>query len=199
MTTTTTTDIQIPFEGVYYRLPNNWYKLLNVKDYENRQFNYLEIGAFYGANIIFFAYTYGKHKDTKLYCIDPYEDYDEYDEYKNKQDSHYSSFIKNVNNNNLNDKIILKRGYSNIEIPKFDNEFFDIIYIDGNHEPEFVLEDAVLSFRKLKIGGIMIFDDYFHNGFNSTKKGIDAFINVYSNKCEFIGVEDHQIFIKKIK
>ena len=34
--------------------------------------------------------------------------------------------------------------------PKFKDEFFDIIYIDGNHEPEYVLEDAVLSFRKLK-------------------------------------------------
>jgi hypothetical protein len=37
------------------------------------------------------------------------------------------------------------------EIPKFEDNFFDIIYIDGkNHEPEYVLEDAVLSFRKLK-------------------------------------------------
>jgi hypothetical protein len=35
----------------------------------------------------------------------------------------------------------------------------DIIYIDGNHGPEYVLEDADLSFRKLK-NGIMIFDDY---------------------------------------
>ena len=45
----------------------------------------------------------------------------------------------------------------------------------------------------------MIFDDYFHNGLNSTKKGIDAFLSAYSNRYEFIGSQDHQIFIKKIK
>lgn len=193
------TDIQIPFKGIYYRLPTNWYKILDVKDYENRQLNYLEIGSFYGANIIFFAYTYGKHLETKLYCIDPYEDYNEYNEYKNKQNEHYLTFLENVSNNNLNDKIILKRGYSNNEIPKFDNNFFDIIYIDGNHGSEYVLEDAVLSFRKLKIGGIMIFDDYFWDGLNGPKKGIDAFLNAYSSRIEFIGFQDHQMFIKKIK
>ena len=193
------TNIQIPFKGTCYRLPSNWYRFLDVKDFENKQLNYLEIGVFYGANIIYFAHTYGKHPETKLYCIDPFEDYDNYDEYKNKQNEHYNTFLENVNNNNLNDKIILKKSYSNNVILSFDDDFFDIIYIDGNHEPEFVLEDAVLSFRKLKRDGIMIFDDYFHNGLNSTKKGIDAFLSAYSNRYEFIGSQDHQIFIKKIK
>jgi hypothetical protein len=86
-----------------------------------------------------------------LYCIDPWEDYDDYSEYKNKQQSIYNSFINNIENSGVKDKIIIiNRGYSNLEIPKFQDNFFDIIYIDGNHEPEYVLEDAVLSFRKLK-------------------------------------------------
>ena len=110
-------------------------KIDNIIDYENREINYLEIGVFYGANIIYFANTYGKHPKTKLFCIDPFEDYEDYNEYMNKQEEHYSSFIENINNNNLNDKIIIKRGYSNLEIPKFHDNFFDIIYIDGNHEP----------------------------------------------------------------
>ena len=190
---------EIPFKGIHYKLPNNWYNFIDVKDYENKKINYLEIGVFYGANIIYYANTYGKHPETKLYCIDPFEDYNEYDEYKNKQNEHYHTFLENVNNNNLNDKIILKRGYSNIEILKFDDNFFDFIYIDGNHEPEYVLEDAVLSFRKLKNDGIMIFDDYCTGGLNTTKKGIDAFLNSYSNRFKFIGLQFDQIFIRKIK
>ena len=39
-------------------------------------------------------------------------------------------------------------------------ESFDIIYIDGSHAVNDVLEDAVLSFRLLKPEGILIFDDY---------------------------------------
>lgn len=38
--------------------------------------------------------------------------------------------------------------------------YYDIIYIDGGHKGKVVLEDAILSFRLLKVGGVMIFDDY---------------------------------------
>jgi predicted O-methyltransferase YrrM len=138
------------FVGIHYRLANNWLNHIDITNYYNREIKYLEIGAFYGANILSVAQTYGLHNNSKLYCIDPWEDYDEYPEYKKEQSSIYNSFIKNIENSGVKDKIIINRGYSNLEIPKFQDDFFDIIYIDGNHEPEYVLEDAVLSFRKLK-------------------------------------------------
>lgn len=59
----------------------------------------------YGANLLSVANTYGLHNDTKLYCIDPWEDYDEYEEYKNIQSSIYNSFIENINNSGINEKI----------------------------------------------------------------------------------------------
>lgn len=74
------------------------------------------------------------------------------------------------------------------------DKFFDIIYIDGNHEPEYVMEDAVLSFRKLKEGGIMIFDDY-----GWTQRGIDGFMRGYYKKIQIIGEFCTQVFIKKLK
>ena len=75
----------IRFSGIHYRLANNWFNHINVSNYDNKQINYLEIGTFYGANILSVANTYGLHNDSKLYCIDPWEDYDEYSEYKNQQ------------------------------------------------------------------------------------------------------------------
>ena len=138
------------FVGTVYRLANNWFDNIDINNYKDRQINYLEIGAHYGANILSVEKTYGLHNDSKLYCIDPQEDYCDYPEYKNQQSTIYNSFINNIENSGAKDKIIIHRGYSNLEIPKFQDEFFDIIYIDGNHEPEYVLEDAVLSFRKLK-------------------------------------------------
>ena len=133
-----------------------------------------------------------------MYCIDPWEDYDDYNEYKNQQPKIYNSFINNVENSGVKDKIIINRGYSYLEIPKFPDEFFDIIYIDGNHEPDYVLEDAVLSFRKLKKNGIMIFDDYGWGGPDLTKKGIDGFLSGYHKKINYLGERSTQIFIKKI-
>lgn len=37
---------------------------------------------------------------------------------------------------------------------------FDFIYVDGLHLSQDVLYDALLSFDLLKVGGILIFDDY---------------------------------------
>ena len=187
------------FKGTQYRLANNWYNIINLNDYKDKPINYLEIGVFYGANIISVAMTYGLHKESKLYCIDPWEDYNEYVEYKNEQPQIYDTFIENIKNSGFQDKIIINRGYSNKEIYKFDDEFFDIIYIDGNHEPEYVLEDAVSSFRKLKVNGIMIFDDYGWCGPDLTQKGIDAFLSGYSKRIQYLNNVETQVFIKKLK
>ena len=186
------------FSGIQYRLANNWFDIVDINLYQNKPIKYLEIGTFYGANILSVADSYGKDSDSKLYCIDPWEDYDDYPEYKNRQHSIYNSFINNVERSGVKDKIIINRGYSNIEIPKFEDDFFDIIYIDGNHEPEYVLEDAVLSFRKLKKNGILIFDDYGWGGPDLTQRGIDGFLSGYHKKIQNLGVRDSQVFVRKL-
>lgn len=187
------------FVGIQYRLADNWFKFVPPIYYTNKPINYLEIGTFYGANILSVAKNYGTHLNSKLYCIDPWEDYSEYSEYKNQQPQIYNTFLNNIEKSGEKDKIIIRRGISNIEVPKFDNDFFDIIYIDGNHEPEYVLEDAVLSFRKLKKNGIMIFDDYGWGGPNLTQKGIDAFLSGYHKRIKNLGISNNQAFIAKLK
>lgn len=188
-------------QGTHYRLSDCWFPHVDVNFYNNRPINYLEIGSFYGANCISVAKTYGLHSDSKLYCIDPWEDYEDYPEYKDQQSNIYNTFIKNVESFDLQNKILVNRGYSNIEIPKLQDNFFDIIYVDGNNEPEYVLEDAILSFRKLKIGGIMIFDDYGWGGPDLTQRGIDAFLSGYYKRIEIIRIDldSTQVFIRKIK
>jgi predicted O-methyltransferase YrrM len=183
------------FTGDKYRLADNWYSILPVEEY-NKPINYLEIGTFYGGNLFSVGESYGIHKDSKLYCIDPWEDYEDYDEYRGQQQNTYNSFLNNIENSGQKENIVICRGYSSKEIPKFKDEFFDIIYIDGNHEPHYVLEDAVLSFRKLKKGGIMIFDDY-HWVWHTTQKGIDAFRNCFCNKITDLGTIETQVIIKK--
>ena len=51
--------------------------------------------------------------------------------------------------------------------------FFDLIYIDGAHDSQNVLFDAVISFKLVKKGGVIIFDDY------SWKQIINANISFY--------------------
>ena len=47
------------FKGIQFRLADNWFNTINVNDYNNKPINYLEIGTFYGANIISVGLTYG--------------------------------------------------------------------------------------------------------------------------------------------
>ena len=71
----------------------------------------------------------------------------------------------------------------------------DLIYIDGSHQAPDVLSDAVIGFSLLKVGGLMIFDDYlWHMGpvlqrdpLNMPKPGIDAFMNLFMRKMGVIG------------
>ena len=187
------------FIGPRYRLADNWYPFIPLEEHRNKPIRYLEIGTFYGSNLVSVAETYGAHKDSQLHCIDPWEDYEDYPEYKEQQQTTYATFLTNVENSGAKDRIVVHRGYSNREIPTFEDNFFDIIYVDGNHEPEYVLEDAVLSFRKLKPHGFMIFDDYGWGGEDLTKRGIDGFLNGYHKRIRYLGMQETQVFIQKIR
>ena len=189
------------FEGKYYRQADNWYSIIPRKDFEFKPIKYLEIGTFYGANLISVFKSYAAHPESKLYCIDPWLDYQDYTEYKSvDKENIYNTFLRNIENCADKDRIIINRGFSNEQIPKYEDDFFDIIYVDGNHEPEYALEDAVLSFRKLKIGGLMIFDDYGIGGPDLTKRGIDGFLSGYHKRIEVIKLNHNmQTFIRKIR
>jgi hypothetical protein len=63
------------FRGIYYRLASNWFRHIPVADFAARAINYLEIGAFYAANLVTVAASYGAHADSVLHAIDPWIDY----------------------------------------------------------------------------------------------------------------------------
>jgi len=87
-------------------------------------------------------------------------------------------------------------------------EHYDIIYIDGSHATADVMEDAVLSYRLLKTGGILIFDDYLWMG--AIKKGelthdadedfpklaIDRFVESFADRLDVIH-NGYQLILKK--
>jgi SAM-dependent methyltransferase len=68
------------------------------------------------------------------------------------------------------------------------SELFDFIYIDGSHLASDVLSDAILAFHLLRVGGIMVFDDYAWRSsrpddvLDHPKLAIDAFTNIFFRK-----------------
>lgn len=79
---------------------------------------------------------------------------------------------------------------------------FDVVYIDGSHWAKDVLSDAVLAFKMLKKGGIMIFDDYGWTDLGddpqaSPKAGIDAFLQGHEGLVEVLHI-GFQVVVERI-
>ena len=185
---------RLGFTGRAFRTATFWTEIIPVSD-PPVKLNYLEIGTYQGANAMTFEALYGQHNDTQIHCIDPWENYDEYDEYKESQNENYKAFLSNISRAKSLHKYYIHRGYSNEVIPQFADDFFDVIYVDGNHQPQFIMEDAVLSFTKLKVGGYLVFDDY---NWDQASKGIDTFYEAYQKNLEFVACVNFQIFFKKV-
>jgi hypothetical protein len=171
------------FEGrFYYKFPDqNWGPHIPIP---NGPINYLEIGVADGANAILVSKSYAKHPDSRIYCVDPWIDYDEYPEYKGEQQVGFSTFLSNIQKLTTN-KFIIVRGMSDRIVPTFANEFFDIIFVDGNHETEYVYRDGIMALQKVKVGGYIVFDDYIST-WKQTMVGIDKFIGEFKDKIDII-------------
>ena len=61
---------------------------------------------------------------------------------------------------NKNSNVFLHKGKSYDILEKFDNNYFDIIYIDGDHTYDGVKLDLQISYEKVKNGGYICGHDY---------------------------------------
>ena len=186
------------FEGRYYnKNPGiNWSTFIPITA---KPIKYLEIGVSDGGNAIHIANSYCKNPESKIYCVDPWMDYDGYPENKGRQEKGWLTFNKNIQRSGSYSKFIIKRGLSEDIVPTFDNEFFDLIFVDGNHETAYVYADGKMAFDKAKTGGNIIFDDYSSNWIQ-TMKGIDMFLDEYKTRIKILSKSNKfvQVIIQKL-
>jgi predicted O-methyltransferase YrrM len=88
-----------------------------------------------------------------------------------------------------------------LKLPSVLSQKFDFVYIDAGRHAKNVLEDAILSFALLNEGGLIVFDDYTtskKHDYTCPKKGIDAFLDMYSDELKVINTS-WQVIAKKVK
>ena len=173
-----------------------WNQVLS--QFKNQPINVLEIGSYEGKSATWLLDNILTHPNAKLFCCDPFSGSVEH----NSQNMNiYDIFINNIKSHIP--KVTICRGYSYdlLKSTLLKNNRFDFIYIDGDHHPYSALEDAVLCFRILKYGGIMIFDDYEWKGYSelhTPKFGVDGFILGYKNLIDIIHIGYQYIIRKKL-
>lgn len=136
-------------------------KLVNFNFKSRTDLVMLEIGSYAGQSTECF---YLSNKFKQIYCIDPWSNYNDpgdFASYTNHlAESEFDKRIANMEN-------IYKLKAFSYEIHElFQNEFFDLIYIDGCHTYEAVKQDIKLYLPKLKADGVLAGHDFNLPGVN---------------------------------
>ncbi len=126
-----------------------------------------------------------------------------------KEQLEKENFIENnfLHNISFFDRINFQihKGYSQLILPTLpQKEKYDLIYIDASHKADDTFVDAYYAHKMLKVGGILIFDDYgwidptnTHIS-NSPGLGIEVFGTMYDNQYNVI-LKGYQVGFQKIK
>ena len=122
-----------------------------LSEFKDKPSTFLEIGSFEGMSTIWMLENILTNKESKLFCIDAWAEW---------TGDAFVRFVENINKTGLKDKVRIVKGDSSEELRIFPKEYFDFIYVDGDHDEKAVIKDAIGSFRVLKKGGIIAFDDY---------------------------------------
>jgi hypothetical protein len=156
--------------------------------------NILEIGSYEGRSAVFFL---KKFSNSRIKCIDTWSGSDEHN---------YSDFTKIENNFDLNtgqfqnDNRLYKYKMTSNDFFLTNNNKFDFIYVDGDHNADQVYLDILNSWRVLNKGGYLLLDDYMWWYYKDLKKNpstpINKFITNNINKISFLKIW-HQVIIQK--
>jgi predicted O-methyltransferase YrrM len=120
----------------------------------------LEIGAYEGDATSWFLRNLCAHPLSTVTAIDTWEGSPEYQ--GAPFDRVERKFEENTSATGREGQVVkLKmRSYKGLQFLQSKPNHFDVIFVDASHEAADVLSDSVMSFPLLKIGGVMIFDDY---------------------------------------
>lgn len=149
----------------------------------------LEIGTYEGRSACWIIENLLGHSNSWLICVDPIGG-------DVKQRWHRN--IACCKNDST--RVI----FQNVEASKFFGlaiAKFDFIYIDGDHHGSSVITDACNSWKLLKSGGILIFDDYLwtdakYQPHELPGPAIDYFMSLYAGKFDLLD-KGYQVILRK--
>ncbi|MCM8787689.1 MAG: class I SAM-dependent methyltransferase [Candidatus Omnitrophica bacterium] len=175
-----------------------WEKILQ-KFKGKPNIHYLEIGLFEGKSFLWMLENILTHPTSTATGIDPFTKTKTYPLYRSLEYEKF--FYKNLKISGLNKKTKIIKGFAQVELKKLPHNFYDIIYIDGDHSANAVLINAVLCWFLLKKEGILIFDDYLWKmdelpAYKRPKDAIDCFTETYKDYLSVIH-KGYQCIIQK--
>jgi Methyltransferase domain len=163
-----------------------------------------EIGVYKGD----FSQLILRRKPAKLHLIDPWKFESDANYAKSfyggelgkdqiKMDTIHESVRSRFRSAIVAGTVEIHRNASHACCSQFPDNYFDWIYIDGNHQYEFVKQDLEMFLPKVKFNGLVAGDDYGVPGWwqDGVTKAVDETIVTGRVEKEFIG--NHQFLLRK--
>ena len=151
---------------------------------------YLEVGVSEGRSALWMLENVLTHPTAFAVCVDPFRD----------SYGAEGRFYANLKKSGCANRVEVLKGYSQIVLRTLPLESFDIVYVDGGHRAPDVLEDGVLSYRLLKLGGVLIFDDYHWQPTRAAMErpaaAIDVFRQFFASQLEVLH-GDYQVVFRR--
>lgn len=159
--------------------------------------DYLEIGAYEGRNLAFMDWLLPAKLDVTV--IDPW-----FDETLNPEEKYLAiepRFKRNAKKLSFR-SLDIHKGFSTYELPRMleAEKSFDLIYVDGTHTALGVMIDLCFCAAMLRVGGLMVLDDYWHDeseiGGPGVKQAVDRFHGAFRHYFELEAVY-RQVILRK--
>ncbi len=186
-----------PHERVWEKL---FFKRLKVDP--DQPWTFVEIGSYEGYSASWIMQNILRSPGSRLYCIDRWPQ-------GAGGEERYQRFLSNMSELEGRDRIEVLRLWSADGLRQLlaRGVRADFLYVDGGHDAPTVLKDLVLGFDLVKVGGVVICDDYLWSDpqfggartLGRPKIAIDAFTTIYSDKLNILaGMPNTQTYFQKI-
>ena len=161
---------------------------------------YLEIGSFEGRSLLYAAHLF---PEAALTCIDTFEGAGaRHAHLAELFDGLEQRFLRNIAP--IRDRVRILKGPSVRKLAEMSDsaDVFDVIFIDGCHYYRHVMLDTLMTWPLLKVGGLLIWDDYdfemLQYGDRMPRLATNQFLDAYAGDYE-VAFVTNQVAIRKIK
>ena len=179
----------------WWHVVHRWYMDSNrpYKAKRKEECRVLEIGSFEGSSTVWFIENLVKNYNCELHCVDRWLEINPKDDATPDGEASMvgaeGRFDSNVDiacdlhltQEQKDQKLFVWKGDSSSQLVEITKQYgersFDIIYIDGSHDQNQVMIDAMMSYKLLDYGGMIVFDDYtlYSGPGQNLKSCIDVF------------------------
>lgn len=112
--------------------------------------------------------------NIELFCVDPWDTYKENSRGGGQSQQHGNFEKAKARLAPYNAHLIRK--FSMDAVKNFEDGSLDFVYIDGNHDFDYVMQDLIAWSKKVRPGGIIAGHDYYHFHNSGVIEAVDAYL-----------------------